>query len=117
MTTGTALRGTAITFVVVYFSLTSNCSAETPSGKRHSNACSRDAKTSGTTRSAMGRPGHCLLPAPNGMNPNSFPLNPTISSSLSRNRSGMNSSGLSHAAASRIIDQVRNMTVQPLGTA
>nr|CAB3504496.1 unnamed protein product [Digitaria exilis] len=101
ITRGTALRGTAMTLAVVNLSLTSSSSAVTPSGSRHSSACSSDASTCGTTHSASGRPGHCLLPEPKGMN---------------SNRSGMNSSGFSHAAGSRMIAHALKITTLPLGT-
>ena len=64
MITGTALSGKAKTLAVVNFSLTSTCSADMPSGSCHSNACTSDARISGTTRSAMGMPGQSLRPDP-----------------------------------------------------
>nr|CAB3495858.1 unnamed protein product [Digitaria exilis] len=90
---GTTLRGTARVLEVVNLSVKSSCSADMPSGNLHSNACSSDASTCGTTRSAIGMPGHCLRPYPNGKNPKSFPLKST-SAALPKKRSGINSSGL-----------------------
>lgn len=117
-TTGTARSGTAILLAVVNLSLISSSSADTPSGSRHSNACSSDARINGTTRSANGTPGHSLRPDPNGMNSKDFPQKSTRSAtSTSRNLSGTNSSGLSHADGSRMIAHALKMTVDPFGTA
>uniref|UniRef100_A0A0E0IE82 Uncharacterized protein n=1 Tax=Oryza nivara TaxID=4536 RepID=A0A0E0IE82_ORYNI len=63
----------------------------------------------GTTRFAIDNPGHSLLPVPNGMNLWSFPLKST-SSAMSKNLSGMNSSGLSHATGSRMISHTLKIT-------
>lgn len=57
-------------------------------------------------------------PEPNGMNSKDFPQKSTRSAtSTSRNLSGTNSSGLSHADGSRMIAHALKMTVDPFGTA
>uniref|UniRef100_A0A0D9YTY2 Uncharacterized protein n=1 Tax=Oryza glumipatula TaxID=40148 RepID=A0A0D9YTY2_9ORYZ len=78
-------------------------SGDMPSGSRHSNACNRDASMKGTARSASGRPGHNLLPDPNGIGGDD--------DSLCKKRSGRNWSGLSHAAGSRMIAHALKITV------
>ncbi|WVZ56248.1 hypothetical protein U9M48_006810 [Paspalum notatum var. saurae] len=82
-------------------------------GSFHSNRCSKVASMRCTIRSASGMPGHILRPDPNGRSSKYLPRK---SISVSRNLSGMNFSGSSHASGSRPIAHTFTRTRAPLGT-
>jgi hypothetical protein len=89
-------------------SVISKSSGFAPPGNAQLNLCKRLANVISITEEANVVPGQPLLPAPKGMNWKSFPLK---SIALSKNLSGLNSSGFSHDEGSLPIAQALMITL------